>query len=160
GHLAKRFATGFVTGDVSDMPSIAGTVTGDLFLFGDIRDVVREGKHLAFGEDVDHLVLGLASAGIAVTAATYWSGGSDAPARAGLSVVKGAKRAGRLSSGLAAWTGRAVLDSVDGPLLKNAVLRAPVTRPGQTIDAIKAAFRVEKAGALIRLGKDVSRVHG
>src|SRR6188472_3614218 len=122
-HYARRFVTGLVTGEADDFASLSGTVAGDLLVFGDIRDVVREGKHLATGEDVDHLVLGLASAGIAVTAATYWSGGSAAPARAGLSVVKGARRAGRLSSGLAAWTGRAVLDSVDGPLLKNAVLR-------------------------------------
>jgi len=31
-------------------------------------------------------------------------------------------------------------------------------RPGQTITAIKAAFRAEKAGALVRLAKDVGRV--
>jgi len=33
-----------------------------------------------------------------------------------------------------------------------------VLRPGPTITAIKAAFRVEKAGALVRLAKDVGRV--
>jgi hypothetical protein len=31
-------------------------------------------------------------------------------------------------------------------------------RPGQTVTAIKAAFRAEKAGALVRLAKDVGRV--
>jgi hypothetical protein len=31
-------------------------------------------------------------------------------------------------------------------------------RPGQTISAIQAAFHVEKAGALVRLAKDVGRV--
>ena len=30
-----------------------------------ITDVVREGKHLAMGEDTDRLVLGLAAAGLA-----------------------------------------------------------------------------------------------
>jgi len=55
--------------------------SGDLFVFGDIRDVVREGKHLATGEDTDHLVLGLAAAGLAVTAATYVSLGGAAPLR-------------------------------------------------------------------------------
>jgi len=39
-------------------------------VFGDIRDVVREGKHLAMGEDTDRLVLGLAAA-VWMTAATY-----------------------------------------------------------------------------------------
>ena len=31
-------------------------------------------------------------------------------------------------------------------------------RPGETMTAIKAAFRAEKAGALVRLAKDVGRV--
>ena len=31
-------------------------------------------------------------------------------------------------------------------------------RPGQTVSAIRAAFRAEKAGALVRLAKDVGRV--
>ena len=67
-HFAKRFATGLVTGNADDVASLSGTVAGDLFVFGDIRDVVREGKHLAMGEDTDRLVLGLATVGLAVTA--------------------------------------------------------------------------------------------
>ena len=80
--IARRFATGLVTGNADDVASLSGTVAGDLFVFGDIRDVVREGKHLATGEDVDRLVLGLATVGLAVTAATYVSvGGVGAGAR-------------------------------------------------------------------------------
>ncbi|MEA2892753.1 MAG: hypothetical protein QOI05_3546, partial [Bradyrhizobium sp.] len=82
-HFAKRFATGLVTGTADDVASLSGTVAGDLFVFGDIRDVVREGKHLAMGEDTDHLILGLATAGLAVTAATYVSLGGAVPVRAG-----------------------------------------------------------------------------
>src|SRR5258708_1040836 len=52
-HFAKRFATGLVTGNADDVASLSGTVAGDLFVFGDIRDVVRESKHLAMGEDTD-----------------------------------------------------------------------------------------------------------
>ncbi len=80
-HFAKRFATGFVTGNADDVASLSGTVAGDLFVFGDIRDVVREGKHLAMGEDTDRLVLGLATAGLAVTAVTYVSVGGAAMGR-------------------------------------------------------------------------------
>jgi len=39
-HFAKRFATGLVTGNADDVASLSGTVAGDLFVFGDIRDVV------------------------------------------------------------------------------------------------------------------------
>jgi hypothetical protein len=157
-HFASRFATGLVTGNADDVASLSGTVAGDLFVFGDIRDVVREGKHLAMGEDTDRLVLGLATAGLAVTAATYISVGGVAPLRAGLTLVKDARKVGRLGEGLTQWAGRSARDMVDGPMLQNAVATGSVMRPGQTMTAIKAAFRAEKAGALVRLAKDVGRI--
>jgi hypothetical protein len=157
-HFAKRFATGLVTGSADDVASLSGTVAGDLFVFGDIRDVVREGKHLAMGEDTDHLVLGLATAGLAVTAATYVSVGGAVPVRAGLTMVKDARKVGRLGEGLTQWAGRSAREIVDTPMLQQAVASGSVLRPGATVSAIKAAFRAEKAGALVRLAKDVGRV--
>jgi hypothetical protein len=157
-HFAKRFATGLVTGNADDVASLSGTVAGDLFVFGDIRDVVREGKHLAMGEDTDRLVLGLATVGLAVTAATYVSVGGAAPVRAGLTMVKDARKVGRLGEGLTAWAGRSAREVVDAPMLQQAVATGSVLRPGKTVSAIKAAFRAEKAGALVRLAKDVGRV--
>ncbi len=157
-HFAKQFATGFVTGNSDDVASLSGTVTGDLFVFGDIRDVVRETKHLAMGEETDRLVLGLATAGLAVTAATYVTAGGAAPVRAGLSLVKGARKVGRLGEGLAEWAGRSAREVVDTPALEEAVVSSSVLRPGDSVNAIKAAFRAEKAGALVRLAKDVGRI--
>jgi hypothetical protein len=157
-HLVKSFASGLVTGNADDVASMSGTVAGDLFVFGDIRDVVREGKHLAMGEDTDRLVLGLAAAGLAVTAATYVSVGGVVPVRAGLTLVKDARKVGRLGEGLTLWAGRSARDLVDAPMLQNAVETGSVLRPGQTLTAIKAAFRPGAAGALVRLAKDVGRV--
>ena len=157
-HFARRFATGLVTGTADDLASLSGTVAGDLFVFGDIRDVVREGKHLAMGEDTDHLILGLATAGLVVTAATYVSFGGAAPVRAGLTLVKDARKVGRLGEGLTKWAGRSAREMVDTPMLQHAVATGSVLRPGQTLSAIKAAFRAEKAGGLVRLAKDVGRV--
>lgn len=156
--VAKRFATGLVTGEADDMASLSGTVAGDLFVFGDIRDVVREGKRLAMGENADQLVLGLASVGLLVTAATYVSVGGATPIRAGLSMVKDARKVGRLGAGLTEWAGRSARGVVDTPMLQQAVATASIARPGQTISAMKAAFKAEKAGALVRLAKDVGRV--
>jgi hypothetical protein len=157
-QFAKRFATGLMTGNADDVASLSGTVAGDLFVFGDIRDVVREGKHLAMGEDTDRLVLGLATVGLAVTAATYVSVGGVAPVRAGLTLVKDARKVGRLGEGLTQWAGRSAREVVDAPVLRQAVATGSVLRPGQSMTAIKAAFRAEKAGALVRLAKDVGRV--
>src|SRR5260370_33645859 len=124
-HFAKRFATGLVTGNADDVARLSGTVAGDLFVFGGIRDVVREGKHVAMGEDTDRLVLGLATAGLAVTAATYVSVGGMAPIRAGLTMVKDARKVGRLGEGLTQWAGRSAREVVDAPVLQQAVAAGP-----------------------------------
>jgi hypothetical protein len=93
-----------------------------------------------------------------VTAATYVSLGGAVPVRAGLTLVKDARKVGRLGEGLTQWAGRSAREVVDAPLLQNAVATGSVMRPGETITAIKAAFRAEKAGGLVRLAKDVGRV--
>jgi hypothetical protein len=103
-------------------------------------------------------VLGLATVGLVVTAATYVSVGGAVPLRAGLSLVKDTRKVGRLSEGLVQWAGRSAREVVDTPVLQKAVASGSVLRPGETISAVKAAFRAEKAGALVRLAKDVGRV--
>src|SRR6185312_13148684 len=157
-YLATHFASGLLTGNTDDVASMFGTIAGDLFVFGDIRDVVREGKHLVMGEATDRLVLGLAATGLAVTAATYVSVGGVAPVRAGLTLVKDARKVGRLGEGLTEWAGRSARGIVDGPMLEDAVATSATTSPGQTARAIRAAFHAEKAGALVRMAKDVGRV--
>jgi hypothetical protein len=157
-QIAGRFATGLVTGNGDDLASMSGTFTGDLFVFGDIRDVIREGKHLVMGEDADRLILGLATAGIAITAATYVSVGGVAPVRAGLSLVKDARKVGRLGEGLTAWAGRSARSVVDAPMLRTAMADASIMRPWKTVDAVKASFRADKASGLVALAKDVGRV--
>src|SRR5262249_19096423 len=67
---------------------------------------------------------------------------------------------GRLGERLADWTGRSVREIVDTPALQEAVAQSSVLRPGQSASAIAAAFRAEKARALVRLGKGVGRVTG
>jgi hypothetical protein len=99
-HKLASFARGFITGEPDDMAGAAGMAAGDLFVFGDVRDVVREGSRMARGQETDTLLLGLAGAGIAVTAGTYASLGAAAPARVGLSLVKAARRTGRLGAPL------------------------------------------------------------
>jgi hypothetical protein len=43
-------------------------------------------------------------------------------------------------------------------MLQHAVASGSMMRPGQTMSAIRAAFHAEKAGALVRVAKDVGRV--
>jgi len=94
------FARGFITGKPEDVASAAGMLTGDLFVFGDVRDVVRESWRGMRGEEVDTLVLGLAGTGIAVTAGMYFTGGLAAPARVGVTAIKAARTGGHLGKPL------------------------------------------------------------
>ena len=157
-QMLESFAQGFVTGEPKDAAGLAGTIGGDLMVFGDIRDAVREGSRWAAGEQVDELVLGLAAVGLALTATTYASSGVAAPARVGVSVVKAARRAGKLSADLTAYVGRALRSVVDWPKLKSAITGASVTEPMLAVRAAREAVKVERAGGLTHLVRDVGRV--
>jgi hypothetical protein len=159
-QLAKNFAGGFITGTADDVVGLGGIVAGDLLVFGDIRDALREGGRLAAGADADFLILGLSATGLAVTAATYATAGAAAPLRAGLTVVKGARRAGRLSEPLARWGARTGREVVDGPALRQAMASVSALDPARSARAVAAAVRAEKAGALARFGKNVGRIAG
>src|SRR5215204_1186706 len=122
-RTAGRFAHGFITGEPDDLAGLAGTVAGDLFVFGDLRDVVRETTRAARGEKVDELILGLACVGLAVTAGTYATLGAGGPARVGISVVKAAGKAGRMSARMTELLVRPLRGMVDAGALRGAVGR-------------------------------------
>jgi hypothetical protein len=155
---AKRFAQGLVSGEPSDTASLAGTTLGDLFVFGDVRDAVREGTRLALGENADTLVLGLACVGLAITAGTYATLGAEAPARVGLSLAKAARKTGRLSAELAASVGRMMRGVVDWRRLKNAIVGASLSQPALAVRAAREAVKIRRARSLVRLGGDVGRI--
>jgi hypothetical protein len=136
---AKSFARGLVTGEPQDMASLAGTTFGDLFVFGDIRDALREGTRYVRGDQVDRLVLGLAATGIAITASTYATFGVAAPARAGLTLVKAARKTGRLGAEFTESLSRMVRQT---------------SFPAAARDTAK----VERARGLLHLVRDVGRV--
>jgi hypothetical protein len=147
-----------VTGAPDDLAGLAGTATGDLFVFGDIRDAVREGGHLARGEPTDELILGLAGAGILVTAATYATLGAAAPERVGLSFVKAARRTGRLAAPVAEWMTRSVREVVDTKAFGSALSKASITAPGEALRLARDAVKVDRAEGVITMMRDVGRM--
>ena len=157
-HAAQSFALGLVTGEPNDLAGLAGTALGDLFVFGDIRDAAREGTRLATGQKADELVLGLACVGLAITAGTYATLGAAAPARVGLSLAKVARKTGSLSADLAAYIGRALRSVVDWGQLKSAVGGFSIAQPLLAVRAAREAVKVERAGGLMHLARDVGRV--
>jgi len=142
-HKATSFACDLVTGEPDDMAALAGTALGDLFVFGDIRDTVHEGYRYAAGEKVDRLVVGLAAAGIAITVGTYATLGAAAPARAGVTFLKAARKTGALGAELAGDLGRMVRQ---------------VSAPAIAVRAARDGVKAERAGGLLRLAGDVGRI--
>jgi hypothetical protein len=157
-RAAMSFGHGLVTGAPDDMAGLAGTATGDLFVFGDVRDAVREGVHLARGEPADELILGLACVGIAVTAGTYATIGAGAPARVGLSLVKAARKTGRLAAPVAEWMSRSVRELVDTKALGVALSKVSITAPTLALRLARDAVKVDRAEGVVTMVKDVGRV--
>jgi hypothetical protein len=153
-----NFARGLVVGEAEDISGLAGTAVGDLFVLGDVRDALREGTRLAAGRDGDELVLGLACVGLAVTAGTYATVGAAAPARVGLTVVKAARKTGRLGGAMAAWINRSLREVIDWTALKRAINSASIAEPAAAMRGVRGAVKVEKAQELVRLVGDVGRV--
>lgn len=157
-HAAESFAMGLVTGEPNDVSGFAGTALGDLFVFGDIRDAVREGTRLATGQQADELVLGLACVGLAITAGTYATFGAATPVRAGVSLAKVARKTGQLSADLASSIGRLMRGVVDWGRLKKALAGVSIAEPALAIRGVREAVKVERAGGLLHLARDVGRV--
>src|SRR4029077_20721985 len=91
-----------------------------------------------------------------ITAGTYATVGAATPARLGLTVVKAARKTGRISGRMADWVGRSVRDVVDWSALKRA--GASVAEPAVAVRAAREAVKVEKADGLVRLVSDVGIV--
>ncbi len=159
-RAATRFGRGLVMGEAGDLVGLAGTAVGDLFVIGDIRDVMREGSRLASGEKVNELILGLACVGLVVTAGTYVTLGAAVPARVGVSVVKAASKAGRITTQMAGWFSRSLRETVDWSKLGGVLRASSLTEPAVAVRAAREAVKVEKTQSLMRAVGDVGRVQG
>ena len=153
---AGSFASGLITGEPKDMAGLAGTALGDLFVFGDIRDAVREGSRFISGEDYDQLILGLSCVGIAITAGTYATVGAATPVTARAHRGEGGEQDRAAERRLAGSIGRSLREVVDWSALRRA--GASVTEPAVAVRAAREAVKVEKADGLVRLVSDVGTV--
>ncbi|MDX6807345.1 hypothetical protein [Terrihabitans rhizophilus] len=162
GPTAQRnaldFGSGFVTGQGQTIAGLAGAVTSDLTVVGDIRDVVHEGGLMIAGQPYDELMLGLATVGLAATGATVATGGAGLPAKLGVAVLKVARRAGNLTADLGRALGRAVRASVDFGELRGVVTAAARMDSTAARDAASAAVRRASTGDLSRMLGDARHI--
>ncbi len=89
---AARFVSGAVTGEPADLFSLMGSLSLDLFVIGDIRDIAVQGwKQMHYGSG-DEIVLALSATGLATTLMPHMDW---APA-----LLKALKRVGALNARL------------------------------------------------------------
>lgn len=96
---AGRAAKGFVTGRGHSVEALAGAVTSDMMLYGDVRDLTGEGLDVLRGQEADPIIATLAGIGILTEAV---DGVDWAP-----SLLKQYRRIGALHPSFARWLGDA-----------------------------------------------------
>ena len=97
---AGDFAGAYITGHADSAAGVAGAVISDLTVVGDVRDIISEGGKAAIGEDYSQFLLTLAAIGLAAEGVTIATGGTSLVVKAGISVLKVAKRTGNLTVAL------------------------------------------------------------
>lgn len=157
-----QFGSGFLTGDGDGFAGMAGAVTADFTVVGDVRDISVEGAKLVAGQEANRVILGLSVLGLTATAATVASGGGAAIGKAAVSLLKVAKRAGKLTAEFTAVLARAIDRTIDFPALRRTLAKIDLTDFKATEGALSAYAATVKQGEIVpilaRLGDIQSAV--
>jgi len=149
GGKVRRFVKGAISGEPRDLAGFLGSMSLDLFVIGDIRDLIVQGTKEIRGEDGDKIILALSAAGLATTVAPQvdW-----AP-----SLMKGFRRAGALSTRFAKRFGklcRQALKAGDfksvARVTENFGTAAAKIGPGPMMGVMK---RIDEPASLARIAK-------
>jgi hypothetical protein len=92
-YRAKSLVEGAVTGESDEVEGMIGAGVADLFVVGDIRDAVIQGRHWLNGEEVDQVIVALSSLGIVATAATIGTAGGAGGVKGSVSLLKQMRKA-------------------------------------------------------------------
>lgn len=100
-NRAYRAVKGFVVGDGVSVEELSGAVVSDFLLWGDIRDLAKQGYYKVTGKEADPVVAALASVGVLTSLASFWVADPAEPAEvaadASLSCLKTLRKMGHLS---------------------------------------------------------------
>ena len=149
---------GFVSGQAPNESALAGSVAADLTGFGDMRDLFQQASRYIDGQEVDSFLVGLAAVGLGLTVATYASDGLLFSARSGVSTIKAAKRAGRLSPALVKHVGVLAADAVDTKAFGVMATSLKSLDLAAARAAAKALVKPQALGRISDLGSDVATI--
>jgi hypothetical protein len=161
-RAAAEFGEGAVTGQADTGAGLAGAITSDFFVVGDVRDLIIQSGNWVRDEPVDVFILTLSGIGLGLTAASVASSGGAAPLKAGASVVKSAKRAGALTARMAKRLETLVAEAVPPARLRaelSAAMATPAILPGQRAARIGDAFkRAQDPAGMARLADEFGEI--
>ena len=106
-YKKDKILEGIITGKSDELSGQISAGVSDLFLFGDLRDLVIEGYHHLSNQKVDNVLVALSSIGVVASASTFMSAGASMPAKGSISFLKFAKKSGKLPK----WLGKYLIKS-------------------------------------------------
>lgn len=92
-NRSKRAAKGFVVGEGTSFEELVGAVVSDFLIWGDIRDLAKQGYNKITGKETDPVVAALAAVGVGTSVATFVAGGATAAEAVATPVTGGASSA-------------------------------------------------------------------
>lgn len=114
----KEFSSGFWNGKGESAIGISGSMLSDMTVVGDLRDLSTEGIKLVNDENYDKVVLSIATIGVGLSASQLLSGGTSTPLKVGASVIKVAKKTGKISKSFLEVISSKLAKAVDIKMLK------------------------------------------
>ena len=118
-YKVKRFSSGFFSGKASDDVSLVGAVSSDFTIVGDLRDLSVEGEKYLENKPYDKFLLGISGVGVALGISTIATMGASSPLKATTSVLKVAKKSGKLTKSFTKVLEKKLAKSYDKRVLKS-----------------------------------------
>ena len=116
----KAFSKGFLKGESNSVAEMSGSIVSDMTLYGDLRDLKVEGTKYKNGESYDKFILQISLLGIGLSATQLLSVGASTPLKVGASVMKVAKKSGKITKPFMKVVSKRLSKSVDVKVLKTA----------------------------------------
>jgi hypothetical protein len=144
-RTSAEYGTAFLTGQGETTAGLAGALTSDVSVIGDIRDITVEGSKYVAGADYDQIVLGLAIVGLV---ATPTSDAGGAVAKADISLLKIAKRTNKLPPEFTRLLSDQLTRAIDYSALKTILSTAKLTDLIAAQETMTAFARTVKTAPL------------
>jgi len=114
----REFSSGFLDGESQSVLGMSGSIASDLTLYGDLRDLKKEGSKYIDDEPYDAFILNISLLGIGLSASQLLSAWAATPLKVGASVLKVAKKTGQLTKPFTKVLSKRLSKTVDTKLLK------------------------------------------